>query len=77
MDLCPVIGELSLRLLFIGNVIPRKGLHTLLDALARLPKGSVQLDIVGSLTTDPNLRSGICKIEPAKSIIHPSAFMAR
>jgi glycosyltransferase involved in cell wall biosynthesis len=43
-----------LRLLFIGNVIPRKGLHTLLDALARLPEGSVQLDIVGSLTTDPN-----------------------
>ncbi len=43
-----------LRLLFIGNVIPRKGLHTLLDALALLPEGSVLLDIVGSLTTDPN-----------------------
>ncbi len=42
-----------LRLLFIGNVIPRKGLHTLLNALIRLPKGSVQLDIVGSLVTDP------------------------
>lgn len=50
-----------LRLLFIGNVIPRKGLHTLLDALARMPEGSIQLDIVGSLTTDPNYAAEIKK----------------
>jgi glycosyltransferase involved in cell wall biosynthesis len=47
------LEDSPLRILFIGNVIPRKGLHTLLNALARLPKGSIQLDIVGSLTTDP------------------------
>lgn len=43
-----------LRVLFLGNVIPRKGLHTLLDALARLPASlSVQLDVVGALGVDP------------------------
>lgn len=42
-----------LRILFLGNVIPRKGLHVLLDALSRLHPSSFILDIVGSLTTDP------------------------
>jgi glycosyltransferase involved in cell wall biosynthesis len=42
-----------LRILFIGNVIPRKGLHTLLMALALLPADHFQLDIVGLLNTDP------------------------
>jgi glycosyltransferase involved in cell wall biosynthesis len=41
-----------LRLLFLGNVIPRKGLHTLLSALAQLPPGSADLEVVGSLTAD-------------------------
>jgi glycosyltransferase involved in cell wall biosynthesis len=42
-----------LKLLFVGNVIPRKGLGTLLDALAQIPDGW-ELNAVGSLTTDPN-----------------------
>ena len=42
-----------LRILFIGNLIPRKGLHTLLDGLFRLPQATWQLDVVGSLETDP------------------------
>jgi len=40
------------RILFLGNVIERKGLHTLLDAVSRLP-AVFKLDIVGSLTTEP------------------------
>lgn len=40
-----------LRLLFVGNLIPRKGLHTLLQALARLPD-TFQLDVVGSPEMD-------------------------
>lgn len=40
-----------LKLLFLGSVIPRKGLHTLLDALAQIPEGW-ELSAVGSLTTD-------------------------
>lgn len=41
-----------LRLLFLGNVIPRKGLHTLLTALSLLPRDSWRLTVVGSLEVD-------------------------
>lgn len=45
-----------LRILFLGNVIPRKGLHTLLEAISLIGRAvspTYSLDIVGSLTTDP------------------------
>lgn len=42
----------SLRLLFLGNVIPLKGLHVLLEALKHRTF-DFQLDVVGSLTIDP------------------------
>lgn len=41
-----------LRVLFIGNVIPRKGLHTLLAALAQV-QGDWHLSVVGRLEVDP------------------------
>ena len=44
-------STLPLRLLFVGNLIPRKGLHIVLSAL-HLCKGAWQLDIVGSDTVD-------------------------
>lgn len=42
-----------LRLLFVGNLIPRKGLHVLLAALDSLPPGLCCLDIVGRPDADP------------------------
>ena len=42
-----------LRLVFAGSLIARKGLHTLLDALATIPAGLCELDIAGSPTVDP------------------------
>ena len=36
-----------LRVLFVGNLIPRKELHTLIAALAVLPKESWKLDVIG------------------------------
>lgn len=42
-----------LQILFVGNVISRKGLHMLLTALARLPEASWRLYVVGNLLIDP------------------------
>jgi len=41
-----------LRILFTGNVIPRKGLHTLILALSRLPRGGWTVTVAGSLSAD-------------------------
>jgi glycosyltransferase involved in cell wall biosynthesis len=50
--LSSVEGMKEFQILFLGNVIERKGLKTLLEA-ARLLTFNFRLDIVGSLTTDP------------------------
>ncbi|NWF64701.1 MAG: glycosyltransferase family 4 protein, partial [Chloroflexi bacterium] len=42
----------ELRILFLGNVIERKGLSTLLQSV-RLSTFDLRLDIIGSLATDP------------------------
>jgi glycosyltransferase involved in cell wall biosynthesis len=42
-----------LRVLFVGNLIPRKGLHTLLDGLARVAPASWQLTVIGRQDVDP------------------------
>jgi glycosyltransferase involved in cell wall biosynthesis len=39
--------------LFVGQLTPRKGLLTLLDAVAALPRGSWQLDVVGDSDAEP------------------------
>jgi glycosyltransferase involved in cell wall biosynthesis len=41
-----------LQIMFLGNLIPRKGLHTLLEALAALPR-QWRLVAAGSLDMDP------------------------
>ena len=47
---CALPGPL--RLIFLGNVIPRKGLHTLLEAMKRLPPEACTLTVIGSLDVD-------------------------
>lgn len=42
-----------LRLLFLGSLIPRKGLQTLLQAISFLPETQVSLEIAGSESADP------------------------
>lgn len=42
-----------LRILFVGNLIPRKGLHILLQSLADLPANSWRLEVVGRKDADP------------------------
>jgi glycosyltransferase involved in cell wall biosynthesis len=41
-----------LKIVFLGNVIPRKGLHTLLDALITLPQSKWELAVIGRLDVD-------------------------
>ena len=45
-------GAGPLRLLFVGSLIPRKELHTLLEALSRIPRKEWTLRVVGALNTD-------------------------
>ncbi|MCG6535175.1 MAG: glycosyltransferase family 4 protein [Syntrophales bacterium LBB04] len=47
---CAGVGPL--RILFLGNIIPRKGLHTLVAALATLERGEWVLSVVGSDRSD-------------------------
>ena len=75
-----------LRLLFLGNVIPRKGLHTVLKALAfqgTLPGASpgnptITLDVVGSLAADPayarRMRTFAASHCPPSSIVFHGAL---
>ncbi|MCU1451260.1 MAG: uncharacterized protein JWP02_3430 [Acidimicrobiales bacterium] len=42
-----------LRILTLANVLPGKGIHTVLGAVGRLPARSWRLTVVGSLTADP------------------------
>lgn len=43
-----------LRVLFVGSLIPRKNLHTLVEALGNVPSDTWTLDVVGGLDTDPH-----------------------
>jgi glycosyltransferase involved in cell wall biosynthesis len=47
---CALPGPL--RLLFLGNLIPRKGLHTLLEAMQQLSPETCRLTVIGNLETD-------------------------
>lgn len=60
------------RILFLGNVIGRKGLHTLLNALFILPPSSFILDIAGSLISDPKYANQIQEFIAHK---HLSSFV--
>ncbi len=57
-----------LRVLFVGSVIPRKELHTLVEALSALPHQDWRLDIVGSFNTDRSYSRLIMKIINDKGI---------
>jgi glycosyltransferase involved in cell wall biosynthesis len=43
-----------LRIIYVGNVVRRKGLDLLLDALALLPRRQWRLTVIGSLAMEPD-----------------------
>lgn len=64
----------ELKILFLGNVIERKGLITLLQAVSRLPGTSYRLDIVGGLTSEPEYAKSI-QSYITNNIFPSSAFL--
>ncbi|HNN13386.1 MAG TPA: glycosyltransferase family 4 protein [Anaerolineales bacterium] len=44
----------ELKILFLGNVIERKGLFTLLKAITQLPIANYRVDVIGGLTAEPD-----------------------
>jgi glycosyltransferase involved in cell wall biosynthesis len=46
------VADGPLKIIFVGNLIPRKELHTLIAALATLPPGAWRLQVAGSLSAD-------------------------
>ncbi len=56
-----------LRILFLGNVIHRKGLHTLLEAMSLQPL-AFSLDVVGGLTAEPEYAREMRKMSQVSSL---------
>jgi glycosyltransferase involved in cell wall biosynthesis len=48
-----------LRLIFVGNLIPAKGLDILLDALGELPREHFRLDVIGSEHAAPDFAARV------------------
>lgn len=57
----------ELRILFLGNVIYRKGLHTLLEAVEG-QKLKVRVDVVGSLSSEPSYARSVQEKVKASSL---------
>lgn len=49
----PMARNAPVKFLFLGLVIPRKGIHHVLEALARIPPSQAELTIVGELRVPP------------------------
>ncbi len=51
-----------LRLVFLANVTPLKGLHVVLNALQQLPPTNYQLNVIGSIDVDPKYAADMEKL---------------
>lgn len=66
-----------LRLIFVGNIIPRKGLHTLLDAVALLADVPLALTIVGDWPPTAYARRLRARLADATSPTHALRVLGR
>jgi len=63
-----------LRILFVGNLIKRKGAHHLIAALTALPADAWTLDIVGSPAVDPHYAEAIRQQIAVADLAHKIAI---
>ncbi len=66
-----------LHILFVGNLIERKGLHDLLAALAQLPKKGWELTVVGSQDVDPQYANRVRQLAIEREISSAIQWMGR
>jgi glycosyltransferase involved in cell wall biosynthesis len=64
-----------LRLLFLGNVIPRKGLHIAVEALKRLPNDQWTLTVVGNPNAHPSYARAVRR-QIAQAGLAPNVLFA-
>ena len=67
--------EGPLRLIFVGNLIPRKGLHNLISAMSQLPPGAASLNVVGSSLPDPQYAAKIQQQVAANNLAASVKFL--
>jgi glycosyltransferase involved in cell wall biosynthesis len=63
-----------LQILFLGNVIARKGLHTLLNAIGQNDILSCKLDVVGGLTIEPAYAQKMKELVPVLGLSSQVTF---
>lgn len=66
-----------LKLIFLGNIIPRKGLHTLFTALAAIDDQDWQLDVIGDPTVDPGYVRRSLRFIARHRLDHKVRFLGR
>jgi len=71
-------GTGPIRLLFLGSVVRRKGLHTLLQALSTLTNRQWLLDVVGSSDSEPSYARRVQRqasaLSPPSSVVFHGAL---
>jgi glycosyltransferase involved in cell wall biosynthesis len=65
----------ALRLFFAGNLIPRKGLHVLIEALAQLKGEDFCLEVAGRLDADRGYSRLMRRLVETKGLSEPVAFL--
>jgi glycosyltransferase involved in cell wall biosynthesis len=64
---CESVGPL--RVLFVGNIILRKGLHVLVEALGTIPEAQWRLTIVGARGMDPSYAASVDRVLASRGLL--------